>query len=535
MKLKQALKKFDFLKRLKIGIKVTIKVISNLSLIIKGSDNKYMTPIAVDPSPIELLVAWDYVFEENKHKLNAQLLEMEQNQRNKFGPRSVMIPWADRKQSLLSSFSSQTPNFNPDFHHFNDAPGNLCPITESEVIMKIKVNTSAGFPYLTTKGKALKPKEEGEIPMLDNYDEILDRDDPCMLYTRTAESKKTRNVWGYPIAKIFYEMYFFFPFLDYMKTKFWQASIVSPVLVDTRITAMIKEAIRTGKVLYSVDFVAFDTSCSWQLIIKAFDVIKSCYAPCFGEFIDKICLWFYTIPIVTPTGILRGNHGVPSGSSFTNVIDSLIQAGSALTLDFIEECWMIINGDDGVYMMYSDRVGEFEQMWKKQRLNLGKDKVLISNVSCTFCQRLYHIDYIKDDFIGGVYPVYRALNRLIWLEKFTNLRKIGITSRDHFGIRTLTILEQCKYHPLFEELVRFVLHREKFALDVSKTGTVKYLQELTKGRELLDQLNETHLVSSTGIKEFESYKLVQRIIAEEGYADIVDLEALAKPQYDEEL
>lgn len=516
MKLKAALKKFDFIKRLDIPESLYVKVVANLSLILKGSENKYLSPLGKTHDPLELLVAWDRVYSANKHRLNQPLLDIEDEQRRKFGPRSRAKPWFERKPSLTDSYHSQIENFTPPFFKMKDGKGDLSPISMGEAYFKVKRNTSSGLPKLTTKGQVIDN-------LMDNFDELYERKDPCMLYTRTAETMKTRNVWGYPFADIFYEMLFFVPFLEQMRSKFWQASIISPEEVDIRLTAMIKKAIQCDMILYSVDFIAYDASVSWQSIILAFDYVKSCFSPKFGKFIDMICQRFYTIPIVTPTGILRGKHGVPSGSCFTNLIDSIVQASVALSNDFIQECNMMINGDDGVYLMFSNQISQFEDTFKRARLKLGTDKSNIASNWCTYCQRFYHIDYIKDDHIGGIYPVYRALNRLIWLEAFTNLRKYGISSRDHFGIRTLTILEGCKYHPLFEELVRFILEREKYALNVSEPGLIAYAQGLAKGKFTIEDDELNTLGSATiGIKDFESYKLVNAIISAEGYFDIVD-------------
>lgn len=523
MKLKAALKKFDFVKRLKLPEELWPKVIANLVVVSKGAKNKYVTPIGKKFDPIELLVDWEILYEQHEHKLNAPLREIEMQQQDKFGTRSEAAPWIERKPGLIASYQSQTDNFNPNFYHFDDGEADLAPLSKAETMLKVKHNTNSGMPFLTNKGKALRRT-------LDEYDELLDRKDPCVLFTRTSENGKTRNVWGYPFADIFYEMSFFVPFLNHMRKKWWQASVISPEEVDRRLTVMIKEAISSDRILYSVDFNAFDASCAWQTIVKAFDYIKRCFDPDFGEFLDEICVRFYTISIITPTGVLRGKHGVPSGSCFTNLIDSLIQAGTALTLDFINECEMMINGDDGVYMMHRENITQFEDNWKQARLNLGKDKVKIAPDWCTYCQRFYHIDYIKDDHIGGIYPLFRALNRLVWLENFVDLRKMRISSRDHFGIRTLTILEQCKYHPLFEIFVRFILEREKYALDVTEEGLASYTNSIRKGRYTPEEeLNAPDGVNYAGIRNFESYKLVQKIIETEGYFDVVDLEALEGP------
>lgn len=517
MKRKEALKKFGFVKRLKLPEQKMLDVVNHLVSLLKGSTNYYHSPLANNTPPNEILVDWDIIFDEKMHMLNSQLLDFELNQRKKFGPRSIQLPWVDRCQSILNSFKCQISNFNTDFFYtFPDHPvGILKAIRAGEVKSKIKLNTSSGLPSLTTKEKAANN-------LFENFDELLEREDPCMLYTRTAESSKTRNVWGYPFAALYFEMFFFFPLLDFMKTKYWMASVVSPDLVDIRMTEIIKDSALCGKTLYSVDFIQYDSSCRWQIIVKAFFVVKKLFAEMYHEFLDEICLRFYTIGIVTPQGIFRGKHGIPSGSNFTNVLGSLIQAGVALSNHFIFENKMLVCGDDGVYSMEPENVSKFEATWEHAGFNLGKDKCMISANCASFCQRFYHTDYEVNGLIGGIYPTYRAINRLIWLEKFTDLKKIGMSSKDYFGMRTLTILEQCKYHPLFEDLVRFVLEREKYALNVSEAGTAKYIENLAKGRQGIEELNEAHLISPRGVRDFASYQMIQKIIESEGYFDIVD-------------
>lgn len=504
MKLKEALKKFGFLKKLDLTDNILLSAANHLERTLQGHSEVYLTPLAKACDPIEILVDWDEIIEANKHKLNSTLLDMELSNRSKFGPRSIAVPWALRSASLKESFSNQDESHVPLFKDLYGA-GNLCPISMEEAMDKCKSTTSAGFPFLTKKGKVKKE-------LLENFDTYIEREDPCALFTRTAESSKTRNVWGYPFADTLYEMMFYCPILWLQRTKYYRAALVSPDRVAECMTELILKARSSSRLMYSVDFTAFDTSVLYQYIEKAFEYFASCFAPMFSSLIRCVGERFYTISIVTPIAVFRGKHGVPSGSTFTNEVDSVVQVGIALTNDFIKEDECQVQGDDGVYIMKPEDVKSFEAAFKYAGLNINLEKSAKSSDYATYCQCLFHIDYLKDGLIGGIYPTYRAINRILFQERFVNFSKSGIKGKDYYGIRCLSILENCKYHPLFEELVKFILIREKFSLEITDDGLTRYCESLNLNYDTAANLNHQYGSNILGIRNFEAYKIARRLI-----------------------
>jgi hypothetical protein len=240
----------------------------------------------------------------------------------------------------------------------------------------------------------------------------------------------------------------------------------------------------------------------------------------FRNLVESLGERLYTIPIVTPAAIFRGKHGVPSGATFTNEVDSIVQLGIALTNWFIKECECQIQGDDGVYIMLKKHIAKFEASFTYAGLKLNKQKSHIASNYVMFCQNLFHIDYIGEDgIIGGIYPTYRAINRILFLERFVDFKKKGMKGKDYFGIRCLSILENCKYHPLFEELVRYILELEKFSLDISDDGLSKYCEMHYLDIDTSNNLQHQYGTDVTGIKKFASYQVAMRIMAEPGFKD----------------
>lgn len=510
MKLKDALKKFNFLKRLDLSDKVIANAANHLARTLLGSTEIYLTPLAKSCDPVYVLVDWDEIFKNNSHRMNSVLLELERANRSKFGARSIAVPWSARVNSLKESFSNQVPNHEPKFS-FTPGNGELRPASYKTAIDRMKSNSSSGFPFLSSKGKCLDLLNS-------NFDYYLDRKDPCMLYTRTTEGRKTRNVWGYPMADSLYEMLFYAPLLTLQKTKFYRAALISPDAVAQGITEIMNKAAKSDKFLYSVDFAAFDASVRYQYIRCAFVYIKSCYTPACYPLLDYVCERICTIPIVTPTGIYRGFHGVPSGSTFTNEVDSIVQLGVALTCSFIHEDECQIQGDDGVYLIAEENIPAFQAAFKYAGLKLETTKSRLSKDYVLFCQNLYHRDYTNDGVVPGIYPTYRAINRILFMERFVNLKLLGLNGKDYFGIRCLTILENCKHHPLFEDLVRFVLAREKFSLDISVDSLTKYCSYISSDNHTSTAVNHQYGSQVNGIQNFASYKLIRKILDEEAAA-----------------
>lgn len=512
MKLKDALKKFNFLKKLDIDDTALAKVANHLALTLKGSTEIYLTPLAKHGNIVTIIYDWHVIYMANQHRMNKTLIDIENSNFKKIGPRSIAVPWSERISSMKASYTNQDHNHVPKFK-MKDGNGDLTATNIQDASKKMKGSSSAGLPFLGSKKNNL-------VKLLSNFDEYKKRKDPCMLYTRTTEDKKTRNVWGYPFADTLYEMLFYFPLLSLQRTKFYRASLVSPDIVAIRITELIDRAKKEDKILYSVDFAGFDTSVKYQYIKCAFNYIKSCFISDYAPFLDYICDRMCTIGIVTPTGILNGYHGIPSGSGFTNEVDSIIQLGIASTCPFISETNCLIQGDDGAYMLSEQDIIEFEASFAYAGLKLEKSKSHVAKDYIIFCQNLYHNDYRNDDgLIGGIYPTFRALNRILFQERFINFDKIGIKGKDYYGIRCLTILENCKYHPLFRELVRYVLTLERYTLDVSDDSLVKYCTYLNINDHTIGSLNHQYGSLVMGIKSFEAYKIAKEILAEEEFAN----------------
>lgn len=193
--------------------------------------------------------------------------------------------------------------------------------------------------------------------------------EPCIAFKRTQFNGKTRLVWGFPYSMTAIEGLFARPLIR----KFLK--IVNPMAFGKStgfMGAKLRVASYNNKYAYSTDVSSFDASMSAQLIRVAFNIISTWFnmedeirtsssdVLRAGDIWDKIVTYFITTPIVMPdlNLYLGKRHGVPSGSYFTQIIDSVINTIIVGTISSkfnmrIDKEHLSVLGDDVLF--WSDR------------------------------------------------------------------------------------------------------------------------------------------------------------------------------------
>lgn len=499
---------FKFLNDLNLDQDVVNRLTTYERSVVPGNKTVLTTPIADEYGANFILNRWDKIFEANKHRMNSTLLEYEYSERAKFGPRSIMKPWAKRVPDVLDYFKARKATIrngdkvvNLVNRKYKVKDWKLRPIKLSNGVKLLKNNTNSGLPFYVRKG-LVKDKINPE-----SFSELLSRKDPCIMFTRTQEGNKTRTVWGYPIADTLNEMLFYKPLYDKQKELNWRSALLGPEDVDNQVTKLIKEARATGRLIISIDFSGYDASVGELLINMGFQYIKSAYQKIYHKDLEYINNRFKTIGLVTPSGVFQGRHGIPSGSTFTNEVDSIVQYLVALSSLVVDDELIQVQGDDGLYVVKASDLKILFKTFESAGLKVNRSKSYSSDEFCIYLRNLYHIDYEKNGLIGGIYPTYRALTRLLFQERFTDLEDIGLTGQDYFSLRSYSILENCKWHPLFEEFVKFIKSIDKYSLVYSRKGVAKYEELLARTSGYDGTIAFRYGDKIKGIQSFESYKI----------------------------
>jgi len=179
-----------------------------------------------------------------------------------------------------------------------------------------RFDSASGAPFFSHKGEVVEDTLKRAKCVLKGRFAPA----PAVAYYRT-QVKKVRLVWAVPFEMIMIEGMYGYPLIDAL-------SAVSTPYVIGHSRSWLQTAVQgsssTTGGWWSVDFSKFDSSLPPVLTHAAFDLLRE-IIPGEEPVWSLITRYFHTCPIVMPDGLLyKGRRkGVPSGSLFTQIIDSL--------------------------------------------------------------------------------------------------------------------------------------------------------------------------------------------------------------------
>lgn len=287
--------------------------------------------------------------------LSAQNIEWEEDPRSIYDPNQL---W----EALARYGSSNHTRFKFDpaiiagiklakrvFGRYGDL---LEPIIDLDSIkLALKLTKSSGLPLMVSKLESLAYS-------FDREEQIrlgAKKPNPCVAYKRTQKENKTRLVWGYPLEMTIMEARFARPLIGaFLDSRTTMAFGMQKYELGT----YLKYNLKMYKHIMCLDYSKFDSSISSSLIAISFEILSSWFSEedklKYGW--DTIVKYFIHTPIVMPDGHLYGgkDHGVPSGSYFTQLIDSIVNTIliGAIGYAFKEEThWrsVFVLGDDCIF------------------------------------------------------------------------------------------------------------------------------------------------------------------------------------------
>jgi hypothetical protein len=428
---------------------------------------------------------------------------MESNNLAKFGPRSVQVPGRERLDGLKAYWDFPDLPRAEAYQSFkgiakdtdlvtaflkthtggNLRLGSLHPVGRELAQKSLKASSTSGLPYMVKK-KNLTPQNLHEAwADWDNESEI-----PMLLFTRTQEDKKTRPVMGVPVSTTLGEMRYYLPYQSVERNLSFRSALLTPDAIRTSTSNWVN---RSGHLL-SLDYSAFDTTVSPELIYTAFGLMALLFDSKHSDELFRIAEHFVTIPLYLDGQFWFGNHGIPSGSTFTNAIGSLVswivcfRAARDLNPPSNSIISAEIQGDDGL-VYFGDVFGSLVEDVKREFIEaVGTYGLVIndgkSHFSSEYCMYLQHLTHKEmpratNGELSSVYSGIRAFNRIVHPERYPTLvQDYGITESGAMKLRTLMILNQLVSHPMSHQLNSIIrkYDPQTFSGDVSQQDKSRF-------------------------------------------------------------
>lgn len=434
-----------------------------------------------------------------------EVFQFDTSQIEKWGPQGGHPPVQEVLQSVvLPTFESNSPYFqlgtdkvwNKSLLTVQAGWMKVCgqrtlrPASYKHVVDDMRardtLESNSGFPDFTRRNnpavvnRAIAAAQSGEW---DRY--------PAILLFRNYNNK-LRMVWMFPMAANLEEGSYFQPLQSAMINA--KRSFYAPWTGFEAVRSLVDQAYKSGLYVAASDFSATDEHFQWE----ATNEVESCLQRVFQQRYTQGFMYtlqrMHQIPlIISPTEWITGDHGVSSGSNWTNFVETVfdeIFAGYVQRSGGYSGLYAI--GDDMAWVSkrydpdFQTKLAEMGllagQEIKADKTNNYPDKV-------KSLQRLFQRGYNRPDgIIRAVYPTIRALKSSIYPERF---HKPKLWNSDMFCARQYMILENCVDHPLFEDFVQFVVKGQRDLIPFAKKSSSE-LREITRKSKLIPGLNTTY-------------------------------------------
>lgn len=467
-----------------------------------GNPEEYRTTFAKGSSLDEVLEAWEPHLSKVKDSWPS-LMDYENDMKSKVGPLSIQKPLAERMDDIKAYYSlvsSEAQLFDKEAikqvqSEFSGLRG-LRVRGHNTTWDQMKKSTNSGCPYFT-KRRRVGNKTLAASPVRSGSSRITSYRYPDGIYKIcatigwrgqeggiTRDDVKQRVVWMFPAVVNLDELSLYQPLIAGVQKRGLVPAWEGMDAVDLRITKLFRTKGAKDDIICT-DFTKFDQHFNSVMQGCARSILASLVDPSTSDstfWLDYIFPIKYYIPLMLQAGeLISGEHGMGSGSGGTNADETLahrtLQYEAALRrnqqLNPNSQCL----GDDGVLSYPGIHVEDVIDSYSRHGLEMNTDKQYVSKSDCVYLRRWHHEDYVRDGICVGVYSTYRALGRLCEQERFYDPDEWG---PEQVALRQLSILENCKHHPLFEDFVDFCMKRDKYRLGIDIPNFFSNISNIAK-------------------------------------------------------
>lgn len=478
-------------------------------------------------TPKEVLDQWLNILQslENGSEAEQNVYHFDISQEEKWGPQGKVAPISELMEIVEQGFgSSPIPKaFSTDkwaaakkelTRLLTAKVSVLRPASYDHVVDDMRardtLESNSGWPLFTRRSKP-----EVKAASIHDAEDGSWRDYPAIALFRNY-NQKTRLVWMFPMSANLVEGSYFQPLQSQlMKAGF---DFLAPWRGFEDVRKLVSEAYADQRFVAASDFSSTDAHFTKHATLEVFDVIQYCFQAKYREGLRDSLVHMHEIPLVIgPDTKEVGDHGVSSGSNWTNFIETIFDWILAIyvknELGAAGYSGLYAVGDDMSWVSdtYNKRFAdELERIGDSVGQVIKGDKTTNDRDKVKSLQRLFQRGYSDPTGqIRAVYSTIRALKSSVYPERFHDPRK---WDSDMFCARQFMILENCVDHPLFEDFVKFVCAGQKDLIPFAHKSDAK-LSEITRKTKLLPGLNPTYNQErrDSSLAEFRSIQLARTL------------------------
>nr|QIR30721.1 RNA-dependent RNA polymerase [Chicken picobirnavirus] len=448
-------------------------------------------------SPKWILDSWSKVLHTLDEVKDLKFIsEWDLSKSNKFASQGKVAPFDERQETLQEYWNHLTPSnvFNTKewkeaikltvrelgFNHTG------VPATVDAVIKRglgeDKYNTSSGDP-LFIKRKKPEAIAQAKAAFLNgswkNYYPVLG--------SRASMGKtgaEARWIFMFPMSVNLKEQSFQQPLQDYLRKHNTRATLkfFTPWDGYEYVQKLISSSAPKYIIKFGCDYSKMDQHFNFYHALQCFEVIKHFFNPKYWNDLYESIRYTFYCDIVAPDYLISGPHAMPSGSGWTNFLETVFNLILVIYLKHkyhlrIDQAMGI--GDDQLWFMnykaeQMNKLTDFiVQQFNSVCLEANVEKQEVSINMASFLQRRSYAFWSPSGIkYAGVYPTIRALTSEIYPEFYHNEKE---WTKRTFALRCLMILENCNRHPLFKEFCIFIAKGNENIIEFAKLPDAEIL------------------------------------------------------------
>jgi hypothetical protein len=453
----------------------------------------------------------------------SELMEFENTLREKVGPLSIMKPLKERMDDIEAYYSGIHLQSKPisdeaidaTIKHWANVRG-LALRPQELTWEKMKKSTSSGNPFFTKRSdvytRTVPCQKEGNWI---HYNEGSEYKSCAILGWRGQEGGlefddvKQRVIWMFPMAYNVLELSFYQPLIEACQLHNYVPAWNGKDAVDEEVTALFDTK---GKddVIVCTDFTKFDQHFNKDMQDGAMKCLRAFGAP--QEWLDEVYSPKFSIPLLIGLKeMVNGEHGMPSGSGGTNPDETsshkCLQHEAAITCHAELNPHSMDLGDDGCLTFPGLRDADpILETYTSHGQEMNESKQKVSKTEVEYLRCWHSTEYRINGICRGVYSTYRALGKLMGQERFYDPDKWG---PEMLVMRSLSIIENCKWHPAKEEFLEFCVKGDKYRLGLDIPGFFDNLEKSYESNELAQSFASYTAGDGAGINDWWCVKALK--------------------------